>query len=120
MPDSAVPPHAFERHYGDIDTCDFEFEEGGGITRCRSSSAQHVALGWPGAESVVHFANHDLELRVVWKSPKGEVPYGGTPAMCAYDNEHWYGGEIKDGQLWYVNSYGDEFSAFSYARSLER
>jgi hypothetical protein len=31
---------------------------------------------------VKHFANHDLELEVIWQSPFGPIPQGGIPAVA--------------------------------------
>jgi len=56
-----------------------------------------------------HFANRDLEMIVVWTSPRGKVPWGGVPAVATVDGQGFYAGEIV----------GDELMAVDLLTSLE-
>ena len=60
---------------------------------------------------IKHFANHDLELEVVWQSPDGAIPQGGIPAVAKDGEFSFYSGEIIGDELFAVNGYGDEATA---------
>lgn len=67
---------------------------------------------------VMHFANHDMVLDVIWESPNGAIPQGGVPAVARRGKRPvYFAGEIVGDELVAVDMFGDESTA---RRNAER
>jgi hypothetical protein len=86
---------------------------------------QNTMVPWDDSfpYEVVHFANPEHRLSVVWYGLESTM-YGSVPVVACDDSGGWYAGEsdVENGvpTLFAVNGYADQETALSYIRNRNK